>query len=324
MIGELMKIFMYQLQKFLNIEIINLFKKSSVIKFDNDFEAFTEDRKWQINSWKENQKYFLNFLNKNNLNRLYAYGSYYYLLMKIFRFKDLSFKLLLSYLIFYPYNILKNIKNLKQMKKKILVLGSEGQIGSHLIEYIEKKTNYKAIRFDILLRKNNDLRIYNNKNLETKIKSCDFVFFLAFDVGGSKYLKKYQNSFNFLNNNILIMSNTFNLLKKYNKKFIFASSQMSNMDFSSYGVLKKIGEDITKSLNCLYVKFWNVYGVEKDKEKAHVITDFVLMALKDKKIKMLTSGRESREFLYADDCSDALLHNEKILNIISRKKKRFI
>ena len=43
------------------------------------------------------------------------------------------------------------------------------------------------------------------------------------------------------------------------------------MDFSSYGVLKKIGEDITKSLNCLYVKFWNVYGVEKDKEKAHVI-----------------------------------------------------
>ena len=93
----------------LNLEIINLFKKSSVIKFDNDFEAFTEDRTWQINSWKENQKYFLNFLNKNNLNRLYAYGSYYYLLMKIFRFKDLSFKLLLSYLIFYPYNILKKI-----------------------------------------------------------------------------------------------------------------------------------------------------------------------------------------------------------------------
>ena len=207
------------------------------------------------------------------------------------------------------------------MKKKILVLGSEGQIGGHLVEYIEKKTNFKAIRFDILLSKNNDLRIHNNKNLEIKIKSCDFVFFLAFDVGGSKYLKKYQNSFNFLNNNILIMSNTFNLLKKYNKKFIFASSQMSNMDFSSYGVLKKIGEDITKSLNCLYVKFWNVYGVEKNIEKAHVITDFVLMALKNKKIKMLTSGRESREFLYADDCSDALLHIMKNFKYYLKKKE---
>ena len=91
----------------LNLEIINLFKRTNIIKFDNDFQAFTEDRTWQINSWRENQKYFLNFLIKNNLNKLYAYGSYYYLLFKIFRFRDLSFKLLLSYLIFYPYNILK-------------------------------------------------------------------------------------------------------------------------------------------------------------------------------------------------------------------------
>lgn len=93
----------------LNLEIINLFKKTNIIKFENDFDAFTEDRSWQINSWNENQKYFLNFLKKNNLSKLYAYGSYYYLLMKIFRFKDLNFKLLLSYLIFYPYNILKKL-----------------------------------------------------------------------------------------------------------------------------------------------------------------------------------------------------------------------
>ena len=81
---------------------------------------------------------------------------------------------------------------------------------------------------------------------------------------------------------------------------------MSNMDFSPYGTLKRLGEDITNSLNCLYVKFWNVYGIEKDLNKAHVITDFVLMALKTNKIKMLTNGMEKREFLYADDCSDGL------------------
>jgi len=34
------------------------------------------------------------------------------------------------------------------------------------------------------------------------------------------------------------MENTFSLIKKYNKKFIFASSQMSNMGYSNYGVLK--------------------------------------------------------------------------------------
>ena len=37
-------------------------------------------------------------------------------------------------------------------------------------------------------------------------------------------------------NNLLIMSNVFSLLKKHNRKFIFASSQMSNMDFSPYGI----------------------------------------------------------------------------------------
>ena len=93
----------------LNLKISNLYKHSNVLKFDNDFSAFVEDRSWQINSWKENQKYFLEFLKENNLNKLYAFGSYYYLLFKIFRFKDLNLSLFLSYLIFYPYNLIKKI-----------------------------------------------------------------------------------------------------------------------------------------------------------------------------------------------------------------------
>ena len=93
----------------LNLEIINVFKNSNAIKFENDFEAFNENRKSQEISWKENQKYFLDFLNENKLNKFYAYGSYYYILFKIFRFKDLNFNLFLSYIIFYPYNILKKI-----------------------------------------------------------------------------------------------------------------------------------------------------------------------------------------------------------------------
>ena len=95
----------------LKLKKINLYKKMKVIKFENDFKLFSEDRSWQINSWKENQKYFVKFLNKYNLSRLYAYGSYYYLLYKIFNFKDLNFNLFLSYLIFYPYNLLKKFIN---------------------------------------------------------------------------------------------------------------------------------------------------------------------------------------------------------------------
>ena len=40
----------------LNLRIFNLFKFANIIKFDNDLAAFTEDRSWQINSWKQNQQ----------------------------------------------------------------------------------------------------------------------------------------------------------------------------------------------------------------------------------------------------------------------------
>ena len=40
------------------------------------------------------------------------------------------------------------------------------------------------------------------------------------------------------------MVNTFDLLAKYKKPFLFASSQMSNMGYSNYGILKLLGEKI--------------------------------------------------------------------------------
>ena len=93
----------------LKIRKINLFKKMKVLKFENDFKSFSEDRTWQIKSWKENQKYFIKFLDKYRLSKLYAYGSYYYLLYKLFNFRDLDRNLILSYLIFYPYNLFKKL-----------------------------------------------------------------------------------------------------------------------------------------------------------------------------------------------------------------------
>ena len=104
--------FYISVSELLNLEIYNLFKNCNAIKFENDFETFVEDRSWQIDSWYENQKYFINFLNKNKLSKMYAYGSYYYLLYKIFNLRDLNLRLILSYLIFYPYNFTKKILSL--------------------------------------------------------------------------------------------------------------------------------------------------------------------------------------------------------------------
>ena len=101
------------------------------------------------------------------------------------------------------------------------------------------------------------------------------------------------------------MKNVFEKLNKYSKPFIFASSQMSSMTYSPYGVPKKIGELYSNSLNGLIVKFWNVYGIEHNMEKSHVITDLIHKGFRNKKIDLLTDGEEQREFLHADDLGEA-------------------
>ena len=202
---------------------------------------------------------------------------------------------------------------------KHLILGSEGQIGGHLKEYLIQK-NEKYYEFDIIRKNDEDLRIPNNPLLIEYLSNVDMVHFLAFDVGGSLYMKKYQDTYDFISNNIKIMNNTFDLLKKYETPFIFASSQMSNMIYSTYGLLKAIGERYTKALNGICIKFWNVYGYEKDPEKNHVITDFINMAKNENKIRMRTNGQEERQFLYADDCSECLLKIAKSYDEIDREK----
>ena len=188
---------------------------------------------------------------------------------------------------------------------KITILGSSGQIGAYLSEYLRGK-GHVVINFDKVETPNHDMTVIPNQYLENAIEAADFVFFLAFDVGGSRYLKKYQHTFQFIDNNARLMANAFGLIEKYNKRFVFASSQMSNMSYSPYGVMKRVGELYTTALKGLTVKFWNVYGVEHDHEKSHVITDFIRKGFEEGDFEMMTDGTEERQFLYAEDCCEAL------------------
>ena len=83
---------------------------------------------------------------------------------------------------------------------KVTILGSSGQIGAQLSEYLKGK-GHEVTDIDIANGPQYDLRVYPNTVVEKAIETADFVFFLAFDVGGSRYLKKYQHTFQFINNN---------------------------------------------------------------------------------------------------------------------------
>jgi nucleoside-diphosphate-sugar epimerase len=188
---------------------------------------------------------------------------------------------------------------------KYLVLGSKGQIGSHLSSYLVEQ-GHTVQTFDYTDSIYQDLRIQDSTLLHNYMNQCDFVYFLAFDVGGSRYLKNYQFTKDFIDNNLDIMRNTFQLLDEHSKPFIFTSSQMSNMTHSPYGTLKKLGEFYTDAIGGINVKFWNVFGIENDREKSHVITDLILKGIKNHKIDLLTNGKEKRQMLYVKDCSRAL------------------
>jgi nucleoside-diphosphate-sugar epimerase len=196
---------------------------------------------------------------------------------------------------------------------RIVILGSSGQIGAYLTDYLRNK-GHEVTEFDVVNGGEEDLTKIPNTKLMHDIRLADFVFFLAFDVGGSRYLKKYQHTYDFINNNARLMVNVFQYLAEYRKPFVFASSQMSNMSYSPYGVMKRVGELYAQTLKGLTVHFWNVYGIESDLEKSHVITDFIRRGFEEGEFEMLTDGTEERQFLYAEDCCEAL---ETIMNCYS-------
>lgn len=202
---------------------------------------------------------------------------------------------------------------------KHLILGSEGQVGGHLRNIMARRGE-DVFEFDIVRSPAEDLRTWGNPRLDEAMDACDFVHFLAFDVGGSTYMTKYQDTFDFVSNNVKIMDRVFDALKRTTKPFFFATSQMSNMSYSTYGILKAVGERYTRALNGVLVKFWNVYGYENDPAKSHVITDFIAMAKTQGRIRMRTDGHEERQFLYGDDCAECLLRLARMYRDIDRTK----
>lgn len=206
---------------------------------------------------------------------------------------------------------------------KYLVLGSAGQIGSALCKYLAKQ-GHEVVEFDIENGLRYDLRLSYNFELEQAVQHCDFVFFLAWDVGGSRYLAQYQDTFEFVQNNLKIAINTFDTIQRHNKPFVFASSQMANMSYSSYGLTKSVAEKITNILNGVIVKFWNVYGLEHNMQKSHVITDFIAKARDTGVIDMRTDGTEQRQMLHADDCAECLYTLSQCYDKLPRDKEYHI
>lgn len=194
--------------------------------------------------------------------------------------------------------------------KTNLVIGSEGFIGKPFCKYLEN-LGEKVIPFDVKRSKRED-----GRNFKFNFKKVDRVYFLAWDVGGSKYLYQEKTQRTQLHWNLELLTNVMNQIEKQRPKFLFVSSQLSEEN-TIYGTIKKLGELWTDLLHGFCIRIWNAYGtLEPQDIKSHVISDFVYQAVKSGKIKMMTTGEEWRQFTHLDDISHAfhLIFESKNIN----------
>ena len=185
------------------------------------------------------------------------------------------------------------------MAIKNLVLGSSGFVGRPFCEFLKSKGE-KVVTFDIKENVSMDARA-----VPLDLDEIDRVYFLAWEVGGAKYLYQDNVQQKQLDWNLQLMLNVMPQLSESKTPFLFVSSQLAEETDTAYGVTKRLGEVWTHIISGVRVRLWNVYGgYEESSERSHVVADFVWQALEKGKIEMMTTGQEKRQFIHIDDvCS---------------------
>ena len=238
---------------------------------------------------------------------------------------------------------------------KILVTGGAGFIGKHLVKFLIEK-GIKVTIFDNFPKSEDSVAALVNigaKIIEgdiTKLddvinatKNHDIVVHLAAKISVEESIKNPSETFH------INVDGTRNVLiaceKNHVKKMIVASSaavygeslsgiklteNSKTNPISPYGESKvmmehKVGEFISKhNLNCIILRFFNIYGVGQSPEYAGVITKFIKRIATNKPLEIFGDGMQTRDFVSIKDVIDSIydaIENGKneIYNIASGK-----
>lgn len=139
----------------------------------------------------------------------------------------------------------------------------------------------------------------------------DTVYFLACEVGGSKYLfgdDQASVQVRILRYNMQMYEVVWPWLLERGLPTVFVSSQLSN-EHIPYGTVKRVGESWAEEHgNARTVQLWNVYGIEKAGIKSHVVNDWVSSCLRHGNVTPRSNGFESRQFLHTDEAAAAFVN----------------
>ena len=222
---------------------------------------------------------------------------------------------------------------------KILVTGGAGFIGKHLVKFLIEKGS-KVTIFDNFSNSEDSVAALVNigaKIIEgdiTKLddvinatKNHDIVVHLAAKISVEESIKNPSETFH------INVDGTRNVLiaceKNHVKKMIVASSaavygeslpgvklteNSKTNPISPYGKSKvmmerEIRKFISKhNINCIVLRFFNIYGIGQSVEYAGVITKFINRIKANKSLEILGDGMQTRDFVSIKDVINSIYH----------------
>ena len=216
-----------------------------------------------------------------------------------------------------------------KFKNIIVITGGAGFVGSNLIKFLVKKTNFKIISIDNYYSGTKKNHIINSKVKYLKSNTKNI----------SKTLKPYKNKINsifhfgefsriyqsFLNMDLCIDSNTigtnevFNFCLSNKIKLIYSATSASignsgnDKNLSPYAFTKSKNLEMLENLKKWFkfqyevVYFYNVYGPNQicSGSMATVIGIFENQYLKNKSLTVVKPGSQTRRFTHINDTVEA-------------------
>ena len=217
---------------------------------------------------------------------------------------------------------------------KIIITGGAGFIGKHLVNYLLDKGNVITI-FDNFSNSeensmgyfikngvkviNGDIRKFEEILKETE--NQDILIHLAAKISVSESILNPSETFEV---NVDGTKNVLEACKRSNiKKVIIASSaavygesvpkiklkeNTKTNPISPYGKSKLVMEqEIRKNnIDCIILRFFNIFGIGQTPEYAGVITKFIEMISTNKPLKIFGDGMQTRDFVSINDVVESI------------------
>ena len=234
------------------------------------------------------------------------------------------------------------------MKKFIIVTGGAGFVGTNLIEYFLKKTNYKIISIDNYSSGSKKNHIKNKrvkyieddtKNISHRLNFCKKNIKTIFHFGEfSRIYQSFLKMNDCINSNSIGTHEVFNFCLKNKIKLVYSATSASignkgkDKNLSPYAFTKSKNLEMLENLKQWYdfkfeiIYFYNVYGPKQicEGNMATVIGIFENQYKKNKFLTVVNPGTQTRRFTHIDDtietCYNAWKLNKSRHYSISHKK----